>query len=72
VEVAQQLINFDRKFSELFGGKPAIAEQAGISVEKFRNLWPKSGKWTSGSLICGEGIPRCKYSYWLRKFSSVR
>jgi phenol 2-monooxygenase len=52
VEVAQQLINFDHKFSELFGGKAAIAEQAGIiSVEEFRNLWLKSGKWTSGTAV---------------------
>lgn len=51
VELAQQLINFDRKFSELFGGKSAIAEQAGISVEEFRNLWLKSGKWTSGTAV---------------------
>jgi phenol 2-monooxygenase (NADPH) len=51
VELAQQLINFDRKFSKLFGGKSAIAEQAGISVEEFRNLWLKSGKWTSGTAV---------------------
>jgi phenol 2-monooxygenase (NADPH) len=51
VEVAQQLIDFDRKFSGLFSGKPAVAQQAGISVEEFRNLWLKSGKWTTGTAV---------------------
>jgi hypothetical protein len=51
VEVAQQLIDFDRKFSGLFSGKPAVAQQAGISVEEFRSLWLKSGKWTTGTAI---------------------
>jgi phenol 2-monooxygenase (NADPH) len=51
VKVAQQLIDFDRKFSGLFSGKPAVAEQAGISVEEFKSLWLRSGKWTSGTAI---------------------
>jgi phenol 2-monooxygenase len=51
VEVAQQLIDFDRKFSGLFSGKPAVAQQAGISVEDFKSLWLKSGKWTSGTAV---------------------
>ena len=51
MEVAQQLIDFDRKFSGLFSGKPAVAQQAGISVEDFKSLWLKSGKWTSGTAV---------------------
>lgn len=51
MEVAQQLIDFDRRFSGLFSGKPAVAEQAGVSVEEFRNMWLKSGKWTSGTAV---------------------
>ena len=49
--IAQQLIDFDRKFSGLFSGKPAVAQQVGVSVEEFRSLWLKSGKWTSGTAI---------------------
>jgi len=51
VEVARQLIDFDRKFSGLFSGKPAVAQQAGISVEEFRSLWLKFGKWTTGTAV---------------------
>ncbi|KAJ6562415.1 FAD binding domain-containing protein [Mycena capillaripes] len=51
VEVARQLIDFDRKFSRFFSGKPAVAESEGVSMEEFRALWVRMGKWTSGTGI---------------------
>lgn len=51
VAVAQQLIDFDRKLGGLFSGKPATAQQAGITVEEFKDLWLKLGKWTSGTAV---------------------
>ncbi|KAF7329964.1 3-(3-hydroxy-phenyl)propionate hydroxylase [Mycena kentingensis (nom. inval.)] len=51
VEVAQGLIDFDRNISNLFSGKPAVAEQAGVSMKEFQALWIRMGKWTSGTGI---------------------
>ena len=54
--VAQQLIDFDHKFSRLFSGRPAkdAADEAGISMEEFKSVFLK-GRFASPtalSLIC--------------------
>ena len=41
VEVARQLLDFDREISYLFSGKPAVAERAGVSMKEFQALWIK-------------------------------
>ncbi|KAJ6469125.1 FAD binding domain-containing protein [Mycena vitilis] len=51
VEVARELIEFDRKFSRFFSGKPAVADSEGVSLAEFRALWVRMGKWTSGTGI---------------------
>ncbi|KAF8145967.1 FAD binding domain protein [Mycena galopus ATCC 62051] len=52
VEVARELIEFDHKVSRLFSGKPAVsAESEGVSLEEFRALWVRMGKWSSGTAV---------------------
>ncbi|KAJ7060518.1 FAD binding domain-containing protein [Mycena amicta] len=51
VEVARQLLDFDREISHLFSGKPAVAERAGVSMKEFQALWISMGKWTSGTAV---------------------
>ena len=48
--IAQELIEFDHKFSRLFSGRPAkdAADEAGISLEEFKNVWQKGGMFASG------------------------
>ena len=48
--IAQELIEFDHKFSRLFSGRPAkdAADEAGISLEEFKSVWQKGGMFASG------------------------
>lgn len=48
--VALELIDFDRKFSRMFSGKPAIdiADEAGISMTEFKETFEKGNIFTSG------------------------
>ena len=48
--IAQELIEFDHKFSSLFSGRPAkdAADEAGISLEEFKSVWQKGGMFASG------------------------
>ena len=41
--VAQELIDFDHKFSRLFSGRPAkdAADEAGISMQEFKSVFLK-------------------------------
>lgn len=53
--IAQELIDFDYKFSRLFSGKPITAVSAdGVSAEEFQALWKASGKWTTGTAVVYE------------------
>lgn len=49
-EIALQLIDFDRKFSRMFSGKPArdIVGEAGISMAEFKDTFEKGNSFTSG------------------------
>ena len=42
-QIAQELIEFDHKFSRLFSGRPAkdAADEAGISMEEFKSVFVK-------------------------------
>lgn len=62
--VAHDLINFDRKFASLFSGKPRVAEsmanEAGVSLSEFKDVFSKGNKFASGtameygpSVLCG-------------------
>jgi phenol 2-monooxygenase len=48
--VAHDLITFDHKFSRLFSGKPKSAEEEGISVQEFEQVFEKSMLWASGTV----------------------
>ena len=66
--IAQELIDFDHKFSRLFSGRPAkdAADEAGISMEEFKSVWQKGGMFASGlsvdygasMLVAKAGDPR--------------
>ena len=46
---AQDLIDFDKKFSALFSGKPRTEEnQDGVSHEEFLQVFQTFGQFTSG------------------------
>lgn len=49
-EVALQLIEFDRRFSRMFSGRPAkdIADEAGISMAEFKRTFEQGNIFTSG------------------------
>lgn len=51
--VAQDLIEFDRKLSYLFTGKPArdAADETGISMQEFKELYRKKGLFTAGLAV---------------------
>ncbi|KAJ7216366.1 FAD binding domain-containing protein [Mycena pura] len=51
VEVARQLLEFDRTIANLFSGKPSVAKSEGVSMAEFQALWVQMGKWTSGTAI---------------------
>lgn len=48
--VALQLIEFDRRFSRMFSGRPAkdIADEAGISMTEFKETFERGNIFTSG------------------------
>lgn len=48
--IAQQLIDFDTRFSKLFSGKPAksIMDGEGIDLKEFRKAFEKGNMFTSG------------------------
>ena len=48
--IAQDLIEFDRKFSRLFSGRPAkdVLDAEGISMEEFKNAFEKGNMFASG------------------------
>ena len=51
--IAQDLIEFDHKFSRLFSGRPAkdAADEAGISMAEFKDAFEKGGMFTSGLAV---------------------
>ncbi|KAK5169329.1 uncharacterized protein LTR77_005304 [Saxophila tyrrhenica] len=51
--IAKQLIDFDRKFSRMFSGRPAkdIADEAGISMTEFKSTFEKGNIFTSGTSV---------------------
>lgn len=48
--IAQQLINFDRRFSRLFSGRPAkdVMDEEGISMTEFKKAFENGNKFASG------------------------
>lgn len=48
--VAQDLIDFDHKFSRLFSGRPAkdVMDEEGISMDEFKNAFEKGNMFASG------------------------
>lgn len=54
-KVAQELIDFDHKFSRLFSGKPKAAEdaanEAGVSLSEFKDVFAKGNKFASGTAV---------------------
>lgn len=55
--VAQNLINFDKKFSKLFSGKPASAEDEtnGVDLGSFREVFRKGNEFGAGMLVDYDG-----------------
>lgn len=51
--VAQDLIDFDRKFSRLFSGRPAkdVMDEEGISMEAFKDAFEKGNMFASGIAV---------------------
>jgi phenol 2-monooxygenase len=48
--IAQDLINFDYRFSRLFSGRPAkdVMDEEGISMEEFKMAFQKGNMFASG------------------------
>jgi len=48
--IAQDLIEFDHKFSRLFSGRPAqdVMDEEGISIDEFKNAFMKGNMFASG------------------------
>jgi len=47
--IANELIEFDYKWSRLFSGKPGTVEAAGVTPQDMSEAWGKSIKFTSGT-----------------------
>lgn len=49
-KIAQDLIDFDQRFSRLFSGRPAkdVMDEEGISMEEFKNAFEKGNMFASG------------------------
>jgi phenol 2-monooxygenase len=49
-KIANDLIDFDHRFSRLFSGRPAkdAADEAGISMAEFKNVFEKGNEFASG------------------------
>ena len=54
--IAQDLIEFDHKFSRLFSGRPAkdVMDEEGISMDEFKTAFEKGNMFASG---IGERTP---------------
>jgi phenol 2-monooxygenase len=54
-QIAEDLIAFDHKFSRLFSGKPRAAEdaanEAGVSLSEFKDVFAKGNKFASGTAV---------------------
>ena len=59
-KIAQDLIEFDHKFSRLFSGRPAkdVMDEAGISMDQFKDAFEKGNLFASGVGKCTV----CQYS----------
>ena len=53
-KIAQDLIEFDHKFSRLFSGRPAkdVMDEAGISMDQFKDAFEKGNLFASGVGKC--------------------
>jgi len=51
MRIAQDLIDFDHRFSRLFSGRPAkdVMDEEGISMEKFKEAFEKGNLFASGT-----------------------
>lgn len=49
-KIAQDLIDFDHKFSRLFSGRPAkdVMDAEGISMDEFKDAFAKGNMFASG------------------------
>ena len=54
--IAQDLIDFDHKFSRLFSGRPAkdVLDDEGISMDEFKDAFVKGNMFASGIGKCIE------------------
>lgn len=59
--IAQDLIDFDYRFSRLFSGRPAkdVKDEEGISMAEFKDVFEKGNMFASG-------IGRCCHNLFLR------
>jgi phenol 2-monooxygenase len=48
--IAQDLIEFDHRFSRLFSGRPAkdVMDEEGVSMEEFKAAFEKGSEFASG------------------------
>lgn len=74
-KIAQDLIEFDHKFSRLFSGRPAkdVMDEAGISMDQFKDAFEKGNLFASGvgkCIICqhsSHALKHLSYSCRLRR-----
>ncbi|KAL1952881.1 hypothetical protein VTO42DRAFT_4068 [Malbranchea cinnamomea] len=52
-KIAEDLINFDHRFSRLFSGRPAkdVMDEEGISMEEFKRVFEKGNMFASGIAV---------------------
>ncbi|KAI1101462.1 putative phenol 2-monooxygenase [Jackrogersella minutella] len=52
-EIAQDLIDFDHRFSRLFSGRPAkdIMDKEGINMDEFKTAFKKGNRFASGLMV---------------------
>jgi phenol 2-monooxygenase (NADPH) len=79
--IAQQLIDFDSRFAQMFSGRPAkgLADQAGISMHEFKSTFEKGNAFTSGisvryssSLIVDAGVAEVRETKQQHKLHGPR
>ncbi|KAI1454262.1 putative phenol 2-monooxygenase [Annulohypoxylon moriforme] len=51
--IAQDLIDFDHRFSRLFSGRPAkdVMDEEGVSMEEFKDAFQKGNRFASGLMV---------------------
>ncbi|KAI1205331.1 putative phenol 2-monooxygenase [Annulohypoxylon truncatum] len=51
--IAQDLIDFDHRFSRLFSGRPAkdVMDEEGVSMEEFKDAFEKGNRFASGLIV---------------------